>query len=57
MGVAGMAENGDHALQRTALGGVAEGVEAATTDKTLAGPGAIADEVDAARDARQGEFR
>jgi hypothetical protein len=43
-----MAKDGDAAFQPTGAGAAAEGVEAVLADKAAAGPGAVADEVDAA---------
>lgn len=51
-----MAEHGYRAVHPAALKGAAKGVKAVPADESLAGPGAVADEIHAARDGCDGRL-
>lgn len=57
MGTAGMTKHGNRALHAPAFHGAAKGVKAVPANEALAGPGAVADEIHAARGGRDGRFR
>ena len=55
-GALGVTENGNDGFQLAGLGGAAEFEQAVLANESLAGPGAVADKVDATRSRSQGEF-